>query len=348
MQVGDEVELRGDRQVNNTVVKAVNQAERTVKVLDSNEWLSLHDMFSLACFGTHDRSPEWAKVDNEGFKEPPIPPPPTQRVLLHPSLADATDDETSVKQVRVFESESTKLLQRSPSPRVGGFQELAQCGYSPDGVDAALTSAESDATTAAFLLEQTARQRRPHDAERPELFRLPPPSTPPPRVMCRALTLGHFNTQQHGEVELRCTPTALSVTMWVRLSSLPRTSACIAQQAAVTTFVHPLPVGTLVEGRYSQGSSPWYPGRIAAINKNGSYHGRECGDWFVLANVLSLSFCALQCCMKTVTDHRRSKLSVSAPVAVRHSSSRCLCCRRACSLRRSTTRSWWGSCARTR
>ena len=123
MQVGDEVELRGDRQVNNTVVKAVNQAERTVKVLDSNEWLSLHDMFSLACFGTHDRSPEWAKVDNEGFKEPTIPPPPTQRVLLHPSLADATDDETSVKQVRVcVRASQQSCCSGYPHRALGGFR----------------------------------------------------------------------------------------------------------------------------------------------------------------------------------------------------------------------------------
>lgn len=89
--MGDAVELRVDRHVNNTVVTSVDQDAHTVRVAHSDKSLALFDMYSLACFGTHKRAREWAAVDRELEDSPPIPPnPPNVYDVLHPCLHRAT------------------------------------------------------------------------------------------------------------------------------------------------------------------------------------------------------------------------------------------------------------------
>lgn len=274
VQIGDEVELRVDRHVDNTVVREVDQEQQSVRVADSATWYKLEDMFSLACFGTHKRAREWASVDRESDAAPPtVPAAPETRMQLHPSLVDATDDVTAAK------------------------QELVAAGYEPDAVAAAMRAAGGDATAAAFVVGGCAAGAHVPDAppgdgsaapvctqcgcgvsaEVPPstgMFTAPRPTGPPPVVACRALSRGTFTPTHHGEVDLHCSPTCLSLTMWLKLQALPARSACLARQDPVERLVHPLPPGTLVEGRYSQGASPWYPGRVDGVNADGTYNGK--------------------------------------------------------------------------
>ena len=275
VQVGDEVELRVDRHVDNTVVREVDQEQRTVKVADSATWYNLEDMFSLACYGTHKRTREWATVDRESDAAPPLVPiTPETRMQLHPSLVDATDDVTAAK------------------------QELVASGYDSGDVAAAMEAAGGDATAAAFIVGGCAAgahipsvPAEDDSAASPAscaqcgcavatavpssagMFTAPRPTGPLPTVACRALSRGTFTPSHHGEVDLRCSPTSLSITMWLKLQALPTKSACLARQEPVDKLVHPLPPGTLVEGRYSQGASPWYPGRVDGVNSDGTYNG---------------------------------------------------------------------------
>jgi len=157
----------------------------------------------------------------------------------------------------------------------GLWQVLVNCGFDAEEARTALQRHNGDVTLAAHDLESSPSAAVVSDgyATSPQLFMAVPASCPPPRVSHRVLSVGRFVRDHFVRVGLSHSVGCLSVAFWVRLDEQPSTECCLLRQDAVEKFVHPLLPGTLVEGRYSGGASPWYPGRIMRVNPDATYSG---------------------------------------------------------------------------
>lgn len=262
VQRNDEVEIRLDRNVDNTVVAEVDKGRRRVRVVDSTLWHDLDDVFALACFGTHKRSREWAAIDRENPAAPPC----------IPSLPNFV--------IPVVFREASKLRGLHRGGRAATEQLVAE-GLDPETATAASNRSDGDVIAAAYeLWDSDSAVRREGDA--PSSLWSPPAvlDVPPAATGIVNIPGDKLSAESRTDVTLPSNATSLTVSFWLRLScDVPPTGAALLCHGPLEEFVHPLPTGTLVEGRYSAGSSPWYPGRIDGINADGTYNvAYEDGD----------------------------------------------------------------------
>lgn len=265
VQVRDDVEIREDRTVDNTIVVEVDAAARRVRVSDSAAWHEIDDVFTLACFGTHKRPRVWADVDRENPELPPPLPEPPRPAAGAGVFADAARGGADAG---------------GGGGDAGALAELTGMGHSAAAAREALAAAEGNVSWAVYTL--LARAPRNADAagragggggsggasSSGDAWDVLALGAEPPaasggaqlEVTCRAFE-GYAelsgSPRPAAEVLLPFSAPALSVTCWIRLEPAAAAhhegafpEALLLSQRPITAFLHPLPVGTLVEGRY--------------------------------------------------------------------------------------------------